>query len=97
MTQVTRLIPRGERPILALMLSNGQTMHVTAEHPLFDATTHAFRTAGSFHAGDALRGLEGEVIRIVRVLETDERAPVFDLAVEGPHTYFANGVVAHNY
>lgn len=96
-THVTRLIPRGERPILALTLSNGQTMHVTAEHPLLDANTNAFRTAGSFVAGDALRGLEGEVIHIVQMIDTGERAPVFDLSVEGPHTYFANGVVAHNY
>lgn len=96
-TRVTRLIPRGAQPILALTLSNGQTMRVTAEHPLLDAQTNAFRTAGSFHTGDVMRGVAGEVVHVVRVIETQEHAAVFDLSVEGPHTYFANGVVAHNY
>jgi hypothetical protein len=96
-TRVTRLIPRGERPILALALSNGETMHVTAEHPLFDAEASTFREAGSFEVGDVLRGLDGSRVRVLSTRETGESAPVFDLSVAGPHTYFANGVVAHNY
>ena len=96
-TRVVRLIPRGERPILELALSNGETMHVTAEHPLFDAEASTFREAGSFAIGDVLRGLDGAFVRVISARETGESAPVFDLSVAGPHTYFANGVAAHNY
>ena len=72
-------------------------MHVTAEHPLFDAEASTFREAGSFAIGDVLRGLDGAFVRVISARETGESAPVFDLSVAGPHTYFANGVAAHNY
>ncbi len=95
-TRVTRLLPRGERALLTLTLSHGGVLRVTAEHPLFDATRGRFRAAAAFAIGDRLRGIDGRDVA-VRAIDRGERAEVFDLSVGGPHTYFAGGIVAHNY
>jgi len=96
-TTVTRLIPRGVRAVLAITLSNGSTLRVTPEHPLFDRASGVFRRAQTFEIGDRLRGLDGNDVRVMGIANRSEPTAVFDLSVAGPHTYFAGGIVAHNY
>jgi hypothetical protein len=94
--EVRALVPRGTRPIRALELEGGRVLHVTDEHPLFDARTRAFREARALVAGDALLDADGHEVAIVRVTPAGS-APVYDLSVEAPHTFFAEGALAHNY
>jgi hypothetical protein len=94
--RVRALIPRGTRPIRALELEGGRVLHTTDEHPLFDPRARAFRQAHTFVAGDHLLDAEGREVEILRIAPAAS-APVYDLSVEGPHTFFAEGVLAHNY
>jgi intein/homing endonuclease len=93
--RVRALIPRGTRPIRAIELEDGRVLRVTDEHPLFDPRARAFREARAIAAGDHLLGAEGCEVKVLRVVLATS-APVYDLAVEGPHTFFAEGVLAHN-
>ena len=97
LTTVTRLVPRGERAILTFILSNGAALRVTPEHPLFDSADRRFRRAETFVAGDRLRGIDGSDVAVIERGDSGDRTQVFDLSVAGPHTYFAAGIVAHNY
>ena len=94
--RVERLISRGRRPILALTLSTGVVLRVTAEHPLFDTRTESFREAGTFAVGDALRGADGADVFVLDTRASGS-AQVYDLSVTEPHTFVAGGIVAHNY
>jgi hypothetical protein len=96
LTTVTRLIPRGERAVLTFTLSSGTALRVTPEHPLFDSVGRIFRQAETFVVGDRLRGIDGSDVTVMEI-GVGDRTPVFDLSVAGPHTYFAGGIVAHNY
>ena len=94
---VQALVPRGERPVIALELSNGTRLVVTAEHPLFDARAAVFRPAGELHAGDLLSGSDGGLVEILVREDREETVPVYDLSVGAPHAFFAGGVLVHNY
>jgi len=74
----------------------------TAEHPLRLAAG-GYRPAGDLAPGDAVlvmgRGdgsqqLEAATVQAVRV--TGRRAAVYNLTVDGPHTFVADGFVVHN-
>ena len=94
--RVRALIPRGIRAIRALTLENGRVLEVTDEHPLFDPITHAFRAARTFVVGDRVLDVAGITIAIVDVTSRGSE-PVYDLSVGAPHTFFAAGVLVHNY
>ncbi|MFO0710785.1 MAG: Hint domain-containing protein [Sandaracinus sp.] len=94
--RVHALIPRGNRAIRAITLASGHVLRVTDEHPLLDAETSVFRVAESFVVGDRLLDVEGHPIEIVAIARAGSTT-VFDLSVDAPHTFVAEGVVVHNY
>ncbi|MBN8613975.1 MAG: Hint domain-containing protein [Deltaproteobacteria bacterium] len=94
--RVRALIPRGIRAIRAITLESGRVLEVTDEHPLFDPITRAFRAAHTFVVGDRLLEIGGHAIAIVDVTSHGAE-PVYDLSVGAPHTFFAAGVLVHNY
>ncbi|MEM6957638.1 MAG: Hint domain-containing protein, partial [Myxococcota bacterium] len=95
-TYVRGVIPRGPQNVRALSLSNGHVMRVTDAHPLYSPDALAYRPAEHFRVGDSLLGEDGTNVRIVDIQRKDPTL-VFDLSVGGPHNYFAEGVLAHNY
>ena len=48
-------------------------------------------------AGATLRGRDGGRVRVLARSGFDEQATVYDITVGPPHTYFAAGVLVHNY
>lgn len=66
----------------------------TAEHPFL--TTKGWRTAEKLKIGDRLRTEDGIEILTNKELITEETF-VYNLTVENPHTYIANGFAVHNY
>ncbi|MGB1016416.1 MAG: Hint domain-containing protein, partial [Nannocystaceae bacterium] len=94
--RVLRRVSRGEQPTLQLRLTDGEVLRVTGEHPLWSPRQQEFVLASKFQAGDWLLGRNGREIRIEEVA-AGETTEVWDLSVDGPDTYFANGVLAHNY
>jgi hypothetical protein len=87
---------RDEAAVARFELSTGQHLDVTAEHPLFVASLGVFAAAREVDSGALLLAEAGEV-RVVGRSGFDRRARVFDVSVSGTHTYFASGVLVHNY
>lgn len=74
---------------------------VTAEHPFFDPRTQTWRTASSLAPGDVVLALGPDGATrpaTIRAVHSEEEPAfeVFNLTVDGPHTYFANGILVHN-
>lgn len=92
---VLRGVSRGLRPVFKIRLEDGDELRLTGEHPLWLPRVGAFHVAGSLRAGDHLLGHEGE--RRIESIAPDGAAEVWELSVDGPDTYFAAGVLAHNY
>lgn len=82
--------------------SDGRALRVTPNHPFFIADEETWRVAGNLEVGDVLLALDGSRrLRMVSIevveLDMGESVEVWNLSVEAPHTYFANGLLVHNY
>ncbi|WAS95978.1 Hint domain-containing protein [Nannocystis punicea] len=93
---VLRRASRGERPVLQIRLADGRALRVTGEHPLWLPRVGAFRPAQDLHVGDRLLGRDGAALPIESIVP-DGTSEVWELSVDAPDTYFADGVLAHNY
>lgn len=94
---VTAVHPGPPAPMLRIDCAGGLRLHVTPPHRLM--TAGGWERAGLLKPGDVLRCLGDDGLRsleIVAIEAVPARGPVFDLTVEATHTYFANGVLAHN-
>jgi hypothetical protein len=73
----------------------------TFNHP-FWIEGRGWTSAGKLHPGDLLRTREGTTVAIDEVIETGVVEPVYNLTVEGHHTFFVGSpggerwVLAHN-
>ncbi len=73
-------------------------LRTTREHPIRMADG-SFRSASGLEPGDRITALAGDVLgaAVVRaVRESGEEAVVYNLTVESPHTFIADGFVVHN-
>lgn len=74
-------------------------LHVTEEHPFYvgDGT---FKTIESLHVGDAINAYDGAghfaSQRLLAMERRQEHVTVYNLEVDSPHTYVANGIAVHN-
>lgn len=94
---VTAVHPAPPTPMLRIDCANGLRLQVTPPHRLM--TTRGWQRAGLLRPGNLLRclgddGLQPLAIEAIEVVPA--QGPVYDLTVEATHTYFANGVLAHN-
>jgi predicted lipid-binding transport protein (Tim44 family) len=70
----------------------------TDEHPLL-LSSGEYRDAGMLAAGDRVAFVHNRLPRsapVTGLSSSDERCVVYNLTVEGPHTFIADGFVAHN-
>lgn len=84
-------------PLLVVQTTRGG-LRTTAEHPLAMASG-GYRPAGEINPGEAiLAWRDGTIITAIVTgkLRGEEDEPVFNLTVDGPHTYIACGFVVHN-
>ncbi|MDC0720275.1 polymorphic toxin-type HINT domain-containing protein [Nannocystis bainbridge] len=93
---VLRRVSRGEQPVLQLRLADGRALRVTAEHPLWLPRVGAFRVTKELRVGERLLGSDGAEVPIESIV-ADGTSEVWELSVEAPDTYFAGGILAHNY
>lgn len=93
---VTRTKALDRTDIGSVRLSSGVTLEVTSDHPFFLSDGSIVR-AGDLAIGDALVSATSEAVRVESVGTFDQRGRVYDLSVDGPHDYFAGGVLVHNY
>jgi hypothetical protein len=73
---------------LTIVDGSGATaiVHTTAHHPFWDATRRQWLDAAALPATDQL-GIEGQLVRVVRVDERFGVQAMYDLTVETTHTY----------
>lgn len=74
-------------------------LHVTEEHPFYTGDG-LFKTVESLHVGDRIHAYDGTsrfaAQQILSLERVDRPVTVYNLEVDGPHTYFANGIAVHN-
>jgi predicted lipid-binding transport protein (Tim44 family) len=80
-------------PLLTLTTDHG-VLRTTAEHPLL-AAGGGFRRADVFAVGATLAH-RGANARVTEIARGDRAAAVYTLSVGAPHTFLADGFVAHN-
>jgi hypothetical protein len=96
--------------IVKFTLSNGTVVEATTEHPLWEVykgwcsysppatfRDHKMKVA-KIEEGDTLRTQQGEHVTI-DIMELDvnrKYEQVYNIKLEGHHTYYANGIVVHN-
>jgi len=90
---VVRRVKVREAARLLELVFDGGRLRVTEEHPV--ASGKAWRAAGELEVGDPLATRGGE--RRVNEVHVLPGATVYTLRVAAPHTYFADGVLVHNY
>lgn len=89
---------RRRAELLVIRFADGQALRVTDNHPL--AVRGGWRQAGELIAGDRVFATSGSEL-VEWVVAKSEHEPgfveVYDLTVEPTHSYFAGGILAHNY
>lgn len=75
------------------LLINGD-IEVTPEHRLF--VNGEWRAAGDMVIGDSLVGPDGGVVPVRSLEWKREMLTVYNLTVEDAHSFFADGILAHN-
>jgi len=100
---VVRLITDHVSPLLAVELSDGTTLKVTADHPFWVNSGAHLAHSGWLHAehlrpGDRLRTAKGKDVTVVRVRRNVGHAVVYTLTVAHDHTFFVGSarVLVHN-
>lgn len=85
------------RSVAEFTLSNGQRLRATAEHLFYEAALDEFVEARGIHRGAMLLGENGSRVSVLSRTPFNRKVRVYDISVDGPHTYFASGVLVHNY
>jgi hypothetical protein len=67
---------------------------VTAQHPFFVNDTWV--TAENLWIGAELQNADGGVVTVQRMQAVEKGVRVYNLEVDGSHTFFADGVLVHN-
>jgi predicted lipid-binding transport protein (Tim44 family) len=85
------------RSALLKVTTDAGVLNTTDEHPLLTADG-AFAQAGMLKAGDRVMVFRDETLlpATITATEAGEHAQVYNLTVDGPHTYIADGFVVHN-
>ncbi|HUY56151.1 MAG TPA: polymorphic toxin-type HINT domain-containing protein [Candidatus Nanopelagicaceae bacterium] len=101
--RIQAVIDDGVKPLIALDLSDGSTLRVTASHAFWVDGGSGLRGAGWLEAGqlqpgDHLRTVRGAEVMVLRVRWNVGNAEVYTLTVATDHTFFvgSDGVLVHN-
>lgn len=91
-----------EQRCFPLTAGNGNTLWLTAEHPVYEPSSGHYREAREWQQGGAAHVLtvegDGHTIQSATASNLEsKRVRVFDLTVDSPHRNFiANGILVHN-
>jgi predicted lipid-binding transport protein (Tim44 family) len=86
------------RSALLIIHNNQGILRTTAEHPVW-TSRRGFIPAEELRAGDRILSWQGGRLRSVRVHQIESSSKqelVFNLLVDAPHTFVADGFVVHN-
>ncbi len=95
-------VPATVRAVLAAeareVVAINDRLRVTAEHPIavLKNGTAAWQPAAALSKGDVLLSFDGKPTPVASVEIESGKFEVFDVAVDGPHNFFAAGLLVHN-
>jgi len=92
---VTRIFEDTAALTLWLTFDTGETLGVTPTHEVW-TYQDGWTFAGALAEGDALVGSDGTMATIVEIRVDSNSVAVYNLEVEGTHTYYVAGVWVHN-
>ncbi|WP_168200615.1 polymorphic toxin-type HINT domain-containing protein [Allokutzneria sp. NRRL B-24872] len=100
---VATIIGSGTKQLVEVTVGSGPamaTVTATAGHPFWNAKTSQWEDAGDLRAGDALLTPSRDVVPVSAVQQRSAEQQVFNLTVEGVHTYYVlagnSSILAHN-
>lgn len=96
MKEVTNVFVHEPEPYFTFTFSNGKSLGVTGNHPMFNYYTKTFVRADTMKVGDHLMTEHTLPTELVSITSQDNSVNVYNLEVLDNHTYFANGVGVHN-
>ena len=96
--RVTRLITGSGVKDLTVVTVAGQRIVATDGHPIYLVNQGRFVDASKLRVGDVLLDDQGHAVRVDRVAATKRTLTVYNLAVQGLHTYYAGAwpLLVHN-
>ncbi|MDX1920776.1 MAG: Hint domain-containing protein, partial [Candidatus Caenarcaniphilales bacterium] len=83
------------KQIVELKLLNGKFIETTPDHPFY-VQSKGWVEAGKLNVNDKLLDEKHSELLIKSIEIVDHSVPVYNLEIEGNHTYFAHGVLVHN-
>lgn len=98
LVQTTARSVLATRSRLLLVTTDRGTLRTTSEHPV-QLARGGFVQAGALAVGNAIRHWDGRHIDtaiVQRLTVSSEEVVVFNLQVDTPHTFLADGFVVHN-
>ncbi|HEX8051734.1 MAG TPA: LamG-like jellyroll fold domain-containing protein [Thermoleophilaceae bacterium] len=83
---------------LTVITVGGRRITATDHHPVFVLQKGRWVDAADLEVGDLLLGADGEPVPVSAVRDVDADVPVYNLTVNGIHTYYAGDrpVLVHN-
>ena len=99
---VSRVHSRTAPSLVEIRLIGGGTVEATPEHPFFCVSSRSWVAAGELRSGDLLMTSTGDTLPVQEVARSERTSvPVYNLTVEGAHTYFVGvgdgeAVLVHN-
>jgi hypothetical protein len=81
--------------IVELKLSNGKLIETTPDHPFY-VSKRGWVEAGKLNLNDKLLDEAHSEVQIQSINIVGKQVPVYNLEIEGNHTYYAHGVLVHN-
>lgn len=87
------------KPVYTVSFSDNTSIIVTEDHSLIEYTKHGMievRPTDIEIGNTMFLSSTSNIITATSVTLTEYSDPVYDISVEGTHTFFANGVLVHN-
>lgn len=91
---VTASVTRTYKSIECESLMINGTIRVTSSHPFF--VNGEWKLAGDLVVGDSLVRADGFHVRVDTVARIDRGVRVYNIEVDGTHTFLVDGILVHN-
>jgi hypothetical protein len=95
---VTGIFVHQSDNVWTLTFDNGDTVGVTANHPIWSVDAGGWRSAGELRVGEAVLSRKGTTLVSLKVFDTGGRQLVWNIEVREKHNYLVDnkGILVHN-
>lgn len=96
--KVVKALRTSSSEVILELNINGEYIRTTRTHPFYVSNREMWLNAGDIKVGDQVRSISGNDLPVLAARVLADREPVYNLALDGPHTYFvgSQGIWVHN-